>query len=78
MSTIAPFNGGIQVPLGIFFFFFLTYTMWCNLFQATRRGLGKSSMGARNKVLGVVEVLTRNGENGTVKAQKSLPLCPKS
>ena len=21
MSTIAPFNGGIQVPLGIFFFF---------------------------------------------------------
>lgn len=76
MRNITPFNGGIQVPLGIFF---LTYTMWCNLFQSTRRGLGKSSMGPGIKSsLGVAEVVTRNGGNGTVKAQKSLPLCPKS
>jgi len=53
--------------------------MWCNLFQSTRRGLGKSSMGPGIKSsLGVAEVVTRNGGNGTVKAQKSLPLCPKS
>ena len=67
MRNITPFNGGIQVPLGIFFFF-LTYTS----LQGGDWGKALWGPGIKSS-LGVVEVVTRNGGNEQSKPRNPFP-----